>query len=218
MNRQYTTLFFDLDGTLVNSGEGITRCAQHALRHFGIEVEDLDTLRPFVGPPLEDSFKEFYGLSAEQAQEAVEVYRQRYFSKGVYEQSPYPGVFDFLAEVKRRGYTVAIATSKIEKMANFVVERLFPEFSHYIDHVFARDDEGVRHTKADVIRHGIGCLSIKDTKDILMIGDRNFDIAGAKACGLDSLGLLLGFGDEEELTKAGADYICKDYEDILRII
>ena len=83
MNKHYSTLFFDLDGTLVNSGEGITRCAQHALRHFGFEVDDLNELRPFVGPPLEDSFKDFYGLSTEQAHEAVEVYRQRYFSKGV---------------------------------------------------------------------------------------------------------------------------------------
>lgn len=218
MNKHYSTLFFDLDGTLVNSGEGITRCAQHALRHFGIEVDHLNELRPFVGPPLEDSFKDFYGLSTEQAHEAVEVYRQRYFSKGVYEQSPYPGVFEFLAEVKRRGYTVAIATSKIEKMANFVVERLFPEFSQLIDHVFARDDEGVRHTKADVIRYGLATLGIEDAKEVLMIGDRKFDIAGAKACGLDSLGLLLGFGDEDELRMAGADYICQDYEDILRVI
>ncbi|MEE0520443.1 MAG: HAD hydrolase-like protein [Bacteroidaceae bacterium] len=218
MQKHYTHLFFDLDGTLVNSGEGITRCAQHALRHFGIDVPDLSSLRPFVGPPLEDSFKDFYGLSEAEAHDAVEVYRQRYFSKGVYEQSPYPGVFDFLAEVKRRGYVIAIATSKIERMATFVVNTLFPEFSKYIDHVFARDDDGVRHTKADVIRHGLATLGTTDTSRVLMIGDRKFDVAGAKSCGIDSIGLLLGFGDEEELRTAGADYVCKDYEDILNIL
>lgn len=218
MTHKYTTIFFDLDGTLVNSGEGITRCAQYALRHFGINVEDLSALRPFVGPPLEDSFKQFYGLTDSQAEEAVAAYRQRYFSKGVYEQVPYPGVYPFLEEVKRRGYKTAIATSKIEKMANFVVGELFPDLSRYIDYTFARDDEGVRHTKADVIRHGLTTMGITDPCSVLMIGDRKFDIIGAKQCGLHSAGLLLGFGDRPEFEAAGADYICTNYDDLLKLL
>lgn len=216
--KKYTTLFFDLDGTLVDSGEGITKCAQYALRHFGIDVEDLNLLRPFVGPPLEDSFKDFYEFSDTDAREAVKVYRERYFTKGVYEQKPYEGVFDFLATLKQRGYAIAIATSKTQHQAEFVTRELFQEFLPYIDHVFARDEEGVRHTKADVIRYGLESMGITDKSKVLMIGDRKFDIAGAKECGLDAMGVLYGFGNRPEFIAAGADYVCEDFDDILNML
>ena len=180
MKQQYTTLLFDLDGTLVDSGEGIMRSAEHALNHFGIEVADYRTLRPFVGPPLEDSFIDFYGFTPEQAAEAVEVYRERHAAIGMYEEELYPGVLDFLREVKRRGYTTAIATSKMRFQADIVVKEIFPELSPYIDDVFGRDDEGLLHTKADVINDGLKQLQITNLHEVLMIGDRRFDIEGAK--------------------------------------
>lgn len=215
MTNRYTTLFFDLDGTLVDSGEGITKCAQHALRHFGIEVSDLNLLRPFVGPPLEDSFKDFYNFSDADAKDAVNVYRDRYFSKGVYEQIPYEGVFDFLRELKKRGYLIVVATSKTQSQAEFVTRELFKEFLSLIDHVFARDEEGTRHTKADVIRFALSSLRITDKTKVLMIGDRKFDIIGAKECGLDAMGVLYGFGNRPEFIASGADYICSDFDDII---
>lgn len=218
MTKKYTTLFFDLDGTLVDSGEGITKCAQHALRHFGIEVSNLNLLRPFVGPPLEDSFKDFYDFSDADAREAVEVYRERYFNKGVYEQKPYEGVFDFLAKLKNKGYKIAIATSKTQSQAEFVTQELFKEFRPLIDCVFARDDEGTRHTKADVIRFGLESLATSDKSKVLMIGDRKFDIIGAKECGLDAMGVLYGFGNRPEFIASGADYICSDFDEILNIL
>ena len=214
----YSTLFFDLDGTLVDSGLGITRCAQYALRKMGIDVEVLDSLRPFVGPPLEDSFIDFYGMSHAEAQQAVEAYRERYFSKGIYEQTPYPGVFEFMHEVKRKGYRTAITTSKIERMAKLVINDLFPQFAPYIDYIFARDEDGHRHTKADVIRHGLSVCGITDTNEVLMIGDRKYDIIGAKECGLDSCGILHGYGNVDEFEKAGATYICESYSDLIKIL
>ncbi len=218
MQKQYSTLLFDLDGTLVDSGEGITKCAQYALAHFDIQVDDYHTLRPFVGPPLEDSFKEFYGFSDEKAAEAVQAYRERYFEKGIYEQAPYPGVTDFLQTLRSRGYTMAIATSKVQIQAERVVNELFPQLAPYFDYIFARDNACTLHTKADVINHGLSVMGISDRSKVLMIGDRKFDIYGAKECHLDSLGVLYGFGSREEFEAAGADYICQDFSEVLSLL
>lgn len=144
-------LLFDLDGTLTDSGLGILRCAQYALGHFGIQVDDLDALRPFVGPPLEDSFIQFYGFTPEQADEAVRVYRERYFSIGVYENEVYPGTHEALAELCRRGHQLHIASSKNLPMVHEVL-RYF-DLAQYFTFIGARDEAGTRHTKADVLRH-----------------------------------------------------------------
>ena len=152
------TLIFDLDGTLTDSGLGILRCAQFALDHFGIRVDDLDLLRPFVGPPLEDSFIQFYGFTPEQADEAVRVYRERYFTTGVYENEVYPGTTEALDELRRRGYRMGIGSSKNEPMVHEVLRHF--HLAHYFDFIAARDEAGVRHSKADVLRHALameGC-------------------------------------------------------------
>ncbi len=215
---KYTTLLFDLDGTLVDSGEGIMRCAQYALAHMGIQVEDYRTLRAFVGPPLEDSFKDFYGMTGPEAQEAVLAYRERYFPIGIYEQTLYPGVLEMLDRLKEAGYSMAIATSKMNSQADRVVKELFPELSVRLDAVFGRDDAGLLHTKADVILDGLRQLGQPDRCSLLMIGDRKFDIIGARQCGIDSLGVLYGYGHREELAAAGATYICKDFDDMLQLL
>ena len=213
---RYKIIMLDLDGTLMDSGEGIMKCAAHALGKMGIAVEDWHSLRRFVGPPLEDSFKEFYGFSDEEAHMAVMAYRERYFSVGRLEQRPYEGVMEFLAELKGLGMTLCLATSKMMLQSMFVTEHF--GLSQYIDHVFARDDAGRLHTKSDVISSGLNTLHVEDKSGILMIGDRKFDIIGAKECGLDSVGVLYGYGDRDELEKAGATYICKDFNEILDVI
>lgn len=213
MSKKYRILLFDLDGTLVDSGEGIMKCAQYSLEHFGIRVEDLQTLRPFVGPPLEDSYKMFYGFSDADAAKAVEIYRERYFKTGWLEQEMYSGVKEFLLELRNRGYTLGIATSKMQMQADKVTK--YFELDKYFDYIFGRDDAGFLHTKADVIRAGLKAQGINNVSDILMIGDRKFDIIGAKECGIDSMGVLYGYGDLEEMQNAKADYICKNFKDIL---
>ena len=196
--KNYRYLFFDLDGTLMKSGEGIERCAQHALRHFGINIEDLENLRPFVGPPLEDSFRNFYHL--------------RYARLGAYEAEPYEGVFNFLQKMKDAGKVLVLATSKKIIMAQRVTEHF--KLAPYFDYIGARDEAGTLHTKADVIRNIIQTLDIEDTQEIVMIGDRKFDIIGANEVGLDSIGVLYGYGDAEELTEAGATYLAADYQEL----
>jgi len=213
---RYNTILLDLDGTLMNSGEGIMRSAQYALSNMGITVDDWHSLRFFVGPPLEDSFKDFYGLDDAAASRAVEAYRKRYFSVGVLEQEPYEGVNTFLKNLKDMGLTLCLATSKMMKQSHFVVDHF--GLNKYIDHVFARDDAGILHTKADVINSAIESLGHPERHSLLMVGDRKFDIIGAKECRIDSIGVLYGYGDRQELEEAGATYICKDFHDIINII
>ena len=212
----YTTLLFDLDGTLVDSGEGIMKCAQYSLAHFGIEVADLQTLRPFVGPPLEDSYKVLYGFSDKDAMKAVEIYRERYFAKGWLEQHLYDGVVEFLEELRHRGYVMGIATSKMQIQADKVTSEF--GLRHFFDFIAGRDDKGILHTKADVINGARASQGIEDRSKILMIGDRKFDVQGAKECGIDSMGVLYGYGDREEFENAGATYICRDFEKILSLL
>lgn len=215
---RYTTVLFDLDGTLVNSAEGITKSVAYALSKFGIQADER-SLTCFIGPPLIDSFMRFYGFSEEQAGEAVDFYRARYRTKGVYENTVYPGIGEALAALKREGVCTAVATSKPEVFANVVVDDM--GLRPFLDGVFGAelDDKqlrrsGFRSEKADVIEYALDRLCVCDRSKVLMVGDRKHDIIGAKACGLDSCGVLWGFGDREELTAAGADYIAAAPTDI----
>lgn len=214
----FDTVLFDLDGTLVDSGEGIMKTVQYTLSHFGISVADYHVLRPFVGPPLEDSFRDFYGFSSQDATRAVEVYRKEFSRRGIFDQQLYPGVLDFLSEVRRRGYRTAVATSKMDFQVQQVTQEIFPALGERLDRVFARDSEGRLHTKADVISDALCQMDITDVSRVLMVGDRKYDVQGASACGLRSAGVLFGFGGREELELAGADYICATYDDLLNLL
>jgi len=211
--KNHKILIFDLDGTITDSGEGIMRCAQYALAQFGIEVRDLQELRPFVGPPLEDSFKDFYNFSPSDAEKAVEAYRARYFEKGIYEQHLYDNIETTLLALKECGYVLAIGTSKTKQQAEFVLN--YFKLLHYFDFVGGRDEEGILiHTKADVLRSVLSELGASPN-ECLMIGDRKFDILGAKECNIPSVGVLWGYGDKSEFEAAGADYIIESQEELL---
>lgn len=212
----FTTLLFDLDGTLTDSGLGIVRCAQYALDHFGIHVEDASSLRFFVGPPLEDSFIDFYGFTPEQADEAVRVYRERYFTTGVYENELYPGTLEALAELQRRGYRMGIGSSKNEPMVLEVLRHF--GLAPYFDFVAARDQAGVLHTKADVLRHAIATYHLP-LDSTLMIGDRYHDIEGAHAVGLPAVGILWGgYGTRQEMEDYHAEYIVDTWQQLLDLL
>lgn len=179
-------------------------------------VSDLDTLYPFVGPPLEDSFIEFYNFSKEDAHRAVEIYHDRYERIGVYENAPYDGAAECLHQLREMGYILALATSKPIDMTDVVLDRF--GLRRYFDFIGARDNEGLMHTKADVIDHVTASLGIKDKSEAVMIGDRKYDIQGAKATGLDSIGVLFGYGSRDELLTAGADHLAEDYDSLLRLL
>lgn len=212
----FTTLLFDLDGTLTDSGEGIMRCAQYALAHFGIHVADYKSLRCFVGPPLEDSFIDFYGFTSEQADEAVRVYRERYFTTGVYENKVYPGTVEALTELQRCGFRMGIGSSKNLPMVLEVL-RYF-DLDRFFDFKAARDEAGTLHTKADVLRSAIERHHL-DPATTLMIGDRCHDVEGAHAVGMPAAGILWGgYGTREEMEQYHAEYIVESWEELLEIV
>ena len=212
----YKYVLFDLDGTLTNPEIGITSSVMYALEKFGIEVKDRKALHPFIGPPLTYSFQTFYGLSKEDSELAVKYYRERFSVKGLYENKVYDGVEKMLQELKADGKILIIATSKPEEFTLKILKHF--DLYKYFDFIAGATMDGSRGEKADVIRYALEISGIENKSEAIMVGDRNYDILGAKENGLASIGVLFGFGDYEELMKAGADYIAANVEDILKYI
>jgi phosphoglycolate phosphatase len=209
----YQYLLFDLDGTLTNPKEGITRSVQHALRHFGIEVADPDTLTPYIGPPLIPSFMEFHGLTQEQALEALQVYRQRFSTVGLFENEVLDGVPEMLRALKQNGRFVAVASSKPEPYVIRILEHF--DLLQYFDEVVGASMYEKRSAKKDIIEEALRRMGkAPGDRDILMIGDRMHDVEGAQLCGLDSLGIYTGFAPEGELEDAGATYVFHTIRDM----
>lgn len=209
----YQYLLFDLDGTLTNPKEGITRSVQHALRHFGIEVADPDTLTPYIGPPLIPSFMEFHGLTQEQALEALQVYRQRFSTVGLFENEVLNGVPEMLRALKQNGRFVAVASSKPEPYVIRILEHF--DLLQYFNEVVGASMDEKRSAKKDIIEEALRRMGkAPGDRDILMIGDRMHDVEGAQLCGLDSLGIYTGFAPEGELEDAGATYVFHTIRDM----
>lgn len=202
-------VLFDLDGTVADNGEGICKSAQYALDFFGIHHEPVENLRRFVGPPLQESFQVLYGFSPEKAKIAVEKYRERYRVKGVYENKLYPGIPALLEELSHRA-AVCLATSKPEVFSRKILEMggVLPYFTRAV----GSELDGRRTDKAEVIQEVLRQLGNPDRAQAVMVGDRKHDILGAKACGVESIGVEYGFAPERELEEAGADHIVPTVE------
>ncbi|MBQ2449757.1 MAG: HAD family hydrolase [Peptococcaceae bacterium] len=211
-----TYLLFDLDGTLTNPQEGITKCVQHALRAFGIEEPDLEKLIPFIGPPLIQSFMEFYNMSEEDARKAVAVYRERFSTVGLFENFPYPGIADMLAELKAQGKILAVASSKPTIYVRRILEKF--ELAPYFDVVEGSNLDGTRVDKKEVIAEVLSQLDNPSADDLLMIGDRKFDVIGARETGFGCVGVRFGFAAPDELEQSGAVYIADTVHDLHRYL
>lgn len=212
---KYKYYLFDLDGTLTDPGIGITNSVMHALEKFNIHVSDRKELYPFIGPPLVDSFEKYFGFDEKQALQAVEYYREYFREDGIFENVVYEGIPEMLGELKSRGAIVALATSKPYEFSVRILDHF--DLHQYFDIVGAATMDGRISRKADVISHLIDKLGETEKSSILMIGDRDQDIDGAKANGLQSAGVLWGYGSREELMDAGADYIVSVPSDIVNI-
>ena len=209
-------VFLDLDGTITDSREGITNCFEYALNYLGIEVTDKTELEQYIGPPLEQSFREGFGFDPEKTELAVAKYRERYTPIGLYENLVYPGMEDALQKLKEAGKVLIVATSKPEHMAKKVLEHF--GLDGYFDDICGSDSDKNRNKKDEVIRYALEKHGITDLDDVLMVGDRKFDVIGAEKCGLKCMGVLYGYGDREELETAGAAYIAETVEDMAQII
>lgn len=202
---KYKYMLFDLDGTLTDPMIGITRSVQYALRSYGIEEPDLNRLCPFIGPPLKDSFIKFYGFPEEQAREAIDRYREYFAVTGLFENKEYPGIHEMLGELKRQGAVLLVATSKPEVFSRQILKHF--HMDTYFDFIGGADMEETRVRKGEVIRYVLEESGITDVSRAVMIGDREHDILGARENGMDSIGVLYGYGNLEEHQEAGADAV-----------
>lgn len=206
-------IFFDLDGTLTDSGEGIINCAALALRHFGLPVPSREEMGVFVGPPLDKTFLDF-GVPADKTQEAIDVFRSRYLVVGKFENAPYPGIHDLLDTLKSQGHRLFVATSKPEVTALEVLEKF--ELSGYFEMICGATMDGTRVHKADVIAYLLDKIGAPG--QILMVGDTEFDVLGAAAHGIDTIGVAWGYGKIAAMEQAGAIAIAHTMDELLALI
>lgn len=207
---RFERLLFDLDGTITDPKEGITRCVQYALKAFEIEEPDLDRLTPFIRPPLQQSFQEFYGMDAPQAKQAVEEYRKRFSTVGLYENVIYPGMAQMLEQLCEQGCHLAVASSKPTVFVRKILEHF--QIDRFFEVVVGSELNGSRVEKEEVVAEALRQLEQlgEAAGSTAMIGDRRFDIEGAKAHGLTSIGVAYGYALPGELEAAGADFIVPD--------
>ncbi|WP_242841353.1 HAD family hydrolase [Lachnoclostridium phytofermentans] len=208
----YDYILFDLDGTLTDPKLGITKSIAYSLKFFDIEIENLDSLCKYIGPPLVDSFMDF-GFSKEKALEAVDKYREYFKDYGIYENEVYEGVAQLLSKLKERKKKIMLATSKPEVFAKQILEHF--GLLQYFDFVGGSELNGDRAEKSEVIQYVLKEGKVTDRTKAVMIGDRKYDILGAKEVGIDSIGVLNGYGNQEELIAAGADAIVSSVCDLV---
>lgn len=194
----YRAILFDLDGTLTQSGEGITKSVQYALEKLGKPEPDLKKLEVFVGPPLLQQFMKYAGLDEETAVKAVEYYRERYTDVGIFENRPYPGVEEMLEGLKRKGYILAVASSKPERFVRRILDHF--HLTGYFQEIVGSEMNGGRTSKAEVIEEALSRLHMSECrKDVIMVGDKEHDVLGAREAGISCVAVSYGYGTEEEL-------------------
>ncbi len=213
---KYQYIFWDLDGTLTDPGLGITNSILYSLEKFGIVEKDRTKLYPFIGPPLLESYEKFYGFKEDECEKAVLYYREYFGDKGKFENEVYEGIPEFLQKLVDKGYKLVLATSKPEHFAREIMEHF--DLAKYFYRLCGSSVQETHETKADVIRKAIWECSIEDVSRVLMIGDRMHDVCGASECGMDSVGVLWGYGSREELLQNGATYLVSNLKELEKVI
>lgn len=214
--KDYKAVLFDLDGTITDPKVGITSAVQHALAKSGIVVDDIDTLTPFIGPPLSNSFKEFYGFNDQDAKRAVEYYREYFSAKGMYENEVYPGMQELLQALRGKGCRVLVATSKPSVFARKILKHF--GLYKYIDCIVGSYLDGRRMEKDQVVRYAVKWLRDMPREAMVMVGDRKFDVLGARAHGIDSIAVAFGYGSVEELESCEPTRIAHTVEELKSLL
>lgn len=210
-------ILFDFDGTVVNTGEGILKSLQYSFYEMGHEVPSQEELKKFIGPPVYYSFTHYYGIGEDEVGDYIRKYRERYKREGIYECELYKDMLTLLGTLKDSGYTLGIASSKPEHLIFDVADYL--DITKYFGAVVGVKSDASRHsTKTGLILEAMDKLGVSDKSQVLMVGDRHYDITGAKGAGVSSCGCLWGYGNKEEFQECGADFIIKDPLDILNLL
>ena len=210
----YDLIMFDLDGTLTLPEEGITKSVQYALSHFGIEENDMERLRRFIGPPLVDAFMGFYGMSRENALEAVKKYRERFSVKGLFENELIDGIPQMLDNLRKGGKKPALATSKPIVFAQKIMD--YYDITKYFDVVVGAEFDGTRNEKEDVIAEVL--RQVPDVVSPVMVGDRMHDVIGAKKNNVPCIGVLYGYAAKGELEENGAVCVVGSVSELRNIL
>lgn len=214
--KNYSVVLFDLDGTLSDSKIGITKSVQHALQKAGVMVNDLDELEPFIGPPLQVSFQEIYGFNDTQITQAIRDYRERFTERGMFENKLYEDIPALLAHLKQQGYILTIATSKPTVFAEQIIK--YFQLESYFDLVVGSHLDGSRSAKGEIIAEVLQQLDSYPKEQFIMIGDRKYDLIGARENQIDAIGVTYGFGSLEELKNEEPTYIVDHVNDLLKYL
>ena len=216
MNNKYDAVLFDFDGTVADTGKGIFNGVYHVLDSMGIDPPEPEKLRYFIGPPLHESFRIVFGFNEEECKAAVATYREYYSAKGIFELTMYDGMEELFRKLKVRNIKIGIASSKPELFLLRIAEAL--GLSELFDTVKGSDIDYIHSDKSLIIQRATEAMNLPGSAKVLMVGDRCFDINGAKKAGVDSAGVLFGYGSREEFEEAGADYIVVKADELFGII
>ncbi|WP_342557532.1 HAD family hydrolase [Lysinibacillus sp. FSL P4-0201] len=214
--KNYSVVLFDLDGTLSDPKIGITKSVQHALQKAGVMVNDLDELEPFIGPPLQVSFQEIYGFNDTQITRAIRDYRERFTERGMFENKLYEDIPALLAQLKQQGYILTIATSKPTVFVEQIIK--YFQLESYFDLVVGSHLDGSRSAKGEIIAEVLQQLDSYPKDQFIMIGDRKYDLIGARENQIDAIGVTYGFGSLEELKNEEPTYIVDHVNDLLKYL
>ena len=207
---------FDLDGTLTDSMEGIANSAGYALKKMGMDDFDKKRLRKFMGPPIRNAFREIAGLEGEQIEQAVAFYREYYAEKGIFENNPYEGIKEMLANLADSGKVLSVATFKPEVYAVKVLE--YFDLLKFFRHVSGSGLSDDKATKHDIIIDSIKNSGSPDPALCVMVGDRHHDVIAAKEAGIECVGVTYGYGSKEELMEAGASHIARSPKEVAKLL
>ena len=217
--KNYRTVAFDLDGTLTDPKRGLTAAFAYGLRKIGLDIGDVDSLKKFIGPPLRDSFRDEYGLSEQDADDALMLFREYFGVYGWWDNELYDGIHDLLSSLKAAGKTLVLATSKPEVYSSKIL-KLFG-LSDYFDFAEGASFDSSREKKCDVLAYALERVGANDERgrsEAVLVGDTRFDVEGARLCGVDSIGVTYGYGSEAELSEQGATYIATSVAEVKKIL
>jgi phosphoglycolate phosphatase len=212
----FSTILFDLDGTLTDSHDGITRCVSYALDRLGYPPLSSSVLRTFIGPPLHGSFIQHCGMDEIQAKEAVAVFRERFGTIGMFENAVYPGIHDLLARLYEAGATMAVATSKAAIYAKQILE--YFALAPYFRAIVGSELDGRRTDKSEIIAEVLASLPTVVSEKCIMVGDREHDILGARSHGLPAIAVTYGYGSLDELTTAHPLYMATSVSELAALL